>query len=90
MNTKFTFLNIFLLAFVAIGYGQNLEFIQNKGQWNAEAQYSAPFATGNFYLRANGYTLLQHHNDDVEKLGRIAHGHLHNDKEHGEEKPRTF
>ena len=78
----------FLFCISTMGlHAQSLEFIQNKGQWNNIAQYNAAFATGNFYLRANGYTLLQHHTDDIATLSRLTHGHFNKDLVHNNEKP---
>ena len=68
---------IFIFAFVAKASAQqNLEFVENKGQWDKNIQFKGQLQTGSFALKPDGgykMTLLNH--DDLTKLGEFVHGH---------------
>ncbi len=68
---------IFILAFVAKASAQqNLEFVENKGQWDKNIQFKGQLQTGSFALKPDGgykMTLLNH--DDLTALGEFVHGH---------------
>jgi gliding motility-associated-like protein len=51
-----------------------MEFVQNKGQWNSKVNYKGDFNTGAFFLENKGFTVLLNKPDDVRKLAEIAHG----------------
>lgn len=55
-----------------------LEFIENKGQWNNEIKFKSEVASGTFFIRTGGFTVLQHNSQDLQKLQDITHGHLLN------------
>lgn len=61
----------FLLAFSAIG--QNLEFIENKGQWDREVLYRGQAGNAAFYIHGTGFTVLQHDPRDWNRLHEISH-----------------
>jgi hypothetical protein len=48
-------------------------FIENKGQWNKEVKYKTPLTNGAFFLRENGFTVVQHHSSDLNNLSEAAH-----------------
>ncbi len=52
-----------------------MEFVQNKGQWDAAVNFRGDFKTGSFFLEKKGFTVLLHDTADIKKLGDIAHGH---------------
>ncbi len=54
------------------GYGQ-MEFIQNKGQWDKRAQYKGDYGNGAFFIESKGFTVLLHHPDDLEALMEAGH-----------------
>ena len=62
----------FLITFFAGGLFAQTEFIENKGQWDKQVKFMSYAGNGAFFLRANGFTVLQHNKDDVE---RIVHKH---------------
>ena len=74
----------------------SLEFIENKGQWGNQFQYRADVGSGVFFLRPNGFTVLQHQEEDYKGILELFHGHNHeNDQEasrkqaDGKEDPRS-
>lgn len=51
------------------------EFIQNKGQWENQIKYKGKLPAGEFYLHANGFTVVQHNEEELLKLMRHRHPH---------------
>ena len=52
-----------------------MEFIQNKGQWDNRVEYRADFSTGSFFLENQGFTVALHNPDDLKKVSEQLHGH---------------
>jgi gliding motility-associated-like protein len=46
----------------------NLEFIENKGQWDNRVMFKAELNNGAFFLQKQGFTVLLHHPDDIRSL----------------------
>jgi gliding motility-associated-like protein len=69
-------LTLVIFLSVSVTYGQ-LQFIENKGQWNSNVNYKAEIANGAFFTERNGFTVLQHHPQDLEELTLRTHGHAH-------------
>src|SRR5436305_1124500 len=44
------------------------EFIENKGQWDKQVKFMTNAGNGAFFLRGNGFTVLQHNPADLEKV----------------------
>ncbi|MEP6700708.1 MAG: hypothetical protein ABJA85_05310, partial [Bacteroidota bacterium] len=51
----------------------NIEFIQNKGQWDSRVQYKGNVSNGAFFIREGGFTVLQHNPVDFANLQRYIH-----------------
>jgi len=49
------------------------EFIENKGQWNPKVKFKGELASGGFFLRQTGFTVLLHHPDDLQIFNRHTH-----------------
>src|SRR5205085_4234533 len=49
------------------------EFIENKGQWNPKVKFKGELASGGFFIRQTGFTVLLHNPDDLQ----IFNSHLH-------------
>jgi gliding motility-associated-like protein len=68
----------FLFLFITFLLGTNafaqMEFVQNKGQWDKRVNYKADFNTGAFFLEKNGFTVLLNKPEDVKTLSEIKHG----------------
>jgi gliding motility-associated-like protein len=52
------------------------EFVENKGQWDERVKFRSEIPNGAFFLRANGFTVLQHHPDDMRAFNDRSHGML--------------
>lgn len=66
----------------ANSYAQ-MEFIENKGQWDARAKFKGDFTTGAIFLENAGFTVSMINEDDYRTLSEIVHGHVHHDKREG-------
>ena len=62
------------ILFPVCSYAQ-LEFIENKGQWDKAVDFKSEIATGSFYLQKSGFTVLMHHPDDLQRLTYELHGY---------------
>lgn len=52
-----------------------IEFIQNKGQWDSRVVYRGDFSTGSFFLENQGFTVLLHNTNDLKNVSDQMHGH---------------
>ena len=72
---------IFFLAFVAFSppvFAQdynNIQFIENKGQWDNRVKFKGDVNAGAVFVRSGGFTILQHNPDDFAKLQELANTH---------------
>ena len=63
-------------AFAAIAQSyNNIEFIENKGQWDSRVQYKGIVSNGAFFIRSGGFTVVQHNPVDYAGVSRFLHGH---------------
>jgi gliding motility-associated-like protein len=53
----------------------NIEFIENKGQWDARVKFKGEVNAGAFFIRSGGFTVLQHNQQDYEEVRSMIHGH---------------
>ncbi len=65
---------LFIIAVLRLSAQSNLEFIENKGQWDQSVKYRADIPTGAFFLHKHGFTVLLQSQDDLKKLSQ-NHGH---------------
>ncbi|MEO6453632.1 MAG: SBBP repeat-containing protein, partial [Ginsengibacter sp.] len=52
-----------------------VEFVENKGQWDSKVKFMSKVGTGAFYLQKNGFTVIQYNQKDVDRLIEKARGH---------------
>ena len=64
----------FCLLFAYFKASAQMEFVENKGQWNKNVNFRGDFSTGNFFLEDNGFTVLMHHPDDISYVSELSHG----------------
>ena len=82
---------VYLLIFVSVflirsySFGQ-LQFIENKGQWDNSVNFKSEIQTGAFFLQAKGFTVLQHSPKDLEQLAAFMHGHIHDSTREAEKR----
>ncbi len=75
VSTKSSLFIVFflLLFFQSKKSWAQMEFVQNKGQWNKKVLYRGDFNNGSFFLESKGFTVLMHKADDVIKLSEYTH-----------------
>ena len=52
-----------------------MQFIENKGQWDDQVNYRGDFSSGSFFLESQGFTVLLHNTADLLLLSQRLHGH---------------
>jgi gliding motility-associated-like protein len=84
---KIVFLAVLaLIIFENISLAQsysNIEFVENKGQWHEKVKFKGEMSTGAFFLRNNGFTVVQHNVNDLKEIAAAAHGHSHGGNDGG-------
>ncbi len=74
--TRFIF-PVISTFFVVVTSTAQMEFVENKGQWDSKVNYRGDFSTGSFFLENQGFTVLLHNASDLQKLAQQQHGHAH-------------
>ena len=69
---------VFLIAAISKGYSQagssNIEFVENKGQWDPRVQFKGELPTGALFLEKKGFSTMLYHPDDLIKMTEAHHG----------------
>jgi gliding motility-associated-like protein len=70
---------VVLLMLVCLrGFAQqgsaNIEFVENKGQWDPRVKYMGEISIGNLFLERGGFTTLLYHPEDLARLTSEHHG----------------
>lgn len=79
INFSKTILQVALLFFVQISFAQ-LQFVENKGQWDGRVAYKSSISNGAFFLEQQGFTVLLQNEKDLTALSEGVHGHAHDTK----------
>jgi gliding motility-associated-like protein len=66
-------LALFLITLFSTAQNGPIEFIENKGQWDARVKFRGDVPAGEFYIRAKGFTVAQHNTEDLAKLHEYTH-----------------
>jgi gliding motility-associated-like protein len=53
----------------------NIEFVENKGQWNSNIKYFGQVAAGGFYVQKDGFMVVQHNPSDWARVSEASHRH---------------
>ena len=72
---------LLFLSFLFLGkytFAQ-LQFIENKGQWNNNVNFRSDINSGAFFLEKNGFTVLLQNSNDLRIFSDHIHGHLKTD-----------
>lgn len=75
---------IFFLVFAAISSDliaqdfNNIEFIENKGQWDSRVKFKGDVNAGAVFIRSSGFTILQHNKQDYAAVESFLHKHNDN------------
>src|SRR6476620_6594446 len=56
----------------------NLEFTENKGQWDKRVKFKGTMNDGAFFLEEKGFRVVQHDPKDIQKLDDYMHGFSEN------------
>jgi gliding motility-associated-like protein len=79
-----------LILLCTRGFGQDyLQFIENKGQWDANIRFQGQIATGSFALQKTGYRILLHNKKDLGKVYESIHPHHGAETQPGPPKPQV-
>ncbi|HEU5166217.1 MAG TPA: PKD domain-containing protein, partial [Chitinophagaceae bacterium] len=72
---RYHFIALFLLILSTSVNAQNIEFIENKGQWDNHVKFRSEVPAGSFFIRNGGFTVLQHNAEDLNQVKEYIHGH---------------
>jgi len=72
-RTVFIFLIFSLRVSVIEAQYGNIEFIENKGQWDSHIRFLGQVSSGAFYVQKDGFMVLQHNPADIAKVGDAMH-----------------
>jgi len=68
------------IAAVLPGFAQddasNIEFVENKGQWDPRVDFKGEMMVGAFFLQKKGFTVLLHNADELARMSGAHHGML--------------
>ena len=70
------FIYIFLLLIsgvIRVCAQDNLQFIENKGQWDQSVKFKGDLQAGLFMLTQDGYKVILHKTDDVSRIAEWVH-----------------
>ncbi|HEX7691823.1 MAG TPA: hypothetical protein VF408_05515, partial [Sediminibacterium sp.] len=66
-------ITVFFL-FSVNGFGQDyIQFVENKGQWDANIRFKGEMSMGAFALQKDGYRVLLHNQKDLTALLELSH-----------------
>ncbi|GGB16444.1 DUF7948 domain-containing protein [Puia dinghuensis] len=63
-----------VLRAVAQPGASNIEFVENKGQWDPRVQFKGELPTGALFLEKKGFSAVLYHPDDLQRLSEAHHG----------------
>ena len=69
----FIFFTLFLTFFVGANLFAQIQFIENKGQWDPRVKYMSNAGDGSFFLLEKGFTISQYNPSDVENAKGKSH-----------------
>jgi len=73
LNCKSHILFVLLCLIGITTFSQSIEFIENKGQWDSRVKFMGQVSNGAFFVLRNGFTVLQHNAEDMEKVHQLSH-----------------
>ncbi|MEO6232084.1 MAG: PKD domain-containing protein [Ferruginibacter sp.] len=66
---------ILVCVFCVLPAAAQLQFIENKGQWDSRVNFKSEISSGAFFMERNGFMVVQHNLQDLKALADITHGH---------------
>lgn len=70
----FLVFNLSVLYLSAQSGYSNLEFVENKGQWDTTIKFRARMSAGTFFLRNGGYSVVLNDTSDLQRIHHLLHG----------------
>jgi len=58
----------------------NIEFVENKGQWDNKVQFKGDVGNGAFFVQRQGFTVHLQNPDDMRRVSEMAHSRLNYQK----------
>ena len=76
-RTSYILFLVFLLLSATALKAQysNIEFVENKGQWDNRIKFLGQVSAGMFSVEQIGFMVVQHRPEDWAKIGELAHHH---------------
>lgn len=62
-----------MLLLVNLQLFSQIDFVENKGQWDKQVKFMTVAGSGNFYLRADGFTIAQNNPADMRSIKERLH-----------------
>ncbi len=81
--TSLDSLKILFILFCPLFSVAQMQFVENKGQWNSKVQYKTDIKAGAFFIEKNGFAIILHNQEELEKLS----GHSHSNEKIKESTP---
>lgn len=78
VTLKSSIFSVVLLAIAFTAAAQdysNIEFIENKGQWDSRVRYMGEINAGAIFIRNTGFTILQHDAEEYNAIQRMLKEH---------------
>lgn len=72
-----------LSVFAQTGTFANIEFVENRGQWESRVLFRGKVGNGEVYLTKTGLTIVQHNTEDFVRLSDATHGTATHRHSHG-------
>ncbi|HEX5154830.1 MAG TPA: SBBP repeat-containing protein [Parafilimonas sp.] len=71
-----------LIIFIFLNVkSQNLQFIENKGQWNSLVKYKANINSGSLFIEKDGYRVLLNNAAELKTIAEVLSGHAKSNKD---------
>ena len=64
---------ITISSFVSQKIFAQVQFIENKGQWDSKVKFKSEAGSGSFFLTEKGFTIVQYNPDDIENIKEKRH-----------------
>jgi hypothetical protein len=62
------------LLLTGVTVNGQMQFVENKGQWDARVNFRGDFTNGSFFLENKGFSVMLHNPEDLQKIGELSHG----------------
>ena len=89
---RFIYVLLFVLPVTSLkAQSGNIEFIENKGQWDKKVKFLGDVPAGSFFIReGGGFTVLQHNPDDLREMQAVIHSRENKKSTDARQMPRQL